>query len=252
MKRQDFQHYLLRAILKGNALAPLHNPTSILDIGCATGRWCQEMAATYPYANIVGFDQVSPLALPRSLAFPENCRFVQGNVLEEFPFAPHSFDYVHQRLLVFALPVERWLSEARELVKVTRPGGWVEVTEVDIAFEQMGPASAQLAAWIAEASRRQGIDPSMARRTHTLLEAAGFTNIVYRQVPNPIGKWGGHIGTMAATGVQAINKAMRPQVLSQLSISPAHYDQALAASLEEYDSYKSYSYTFIAYGQRPA
>ncbi|GHO58397.1 hypothetical protein KSB_68720 [Ktedonobacter robiniae] len=115
----------------------------------------------------------------------------------------------------------------------------------------MGPASRQLATWITEASRQQGIDPSMARRTQNLLEGIGLTNIVYQQIPNPVGSWGGRIGTMAATGVQAINKAMRQQVLSQLGVSPAQYDQALAASLDEYDSYKSYSNTFIACGQRP-
>ncbi|EFH81740.1 Methyltransferase type 11 [Ktedonobacter racemifer DSM 44963] len=251
INRLDFQHYILRATLKGNALAPLQHPTSILDVGCGTGRWCQEMAVTYPQATVVGFDLVSPLALLRSPQFPDTCRFVQGNVLEGLPFAPQSFDYVHQRLLVFALPTQRWPGEIQELVKVTRPGGWVEIVEVDITFEQMGPASTQLATWITEASRQKGIDPSMARRAQTLLKVAGLTNIVYQQVPNPVGSWGGRIGTMAATGVQAINKAMRQQVLSQLGVSPVQYDQALATSLEEYDSYKSYSNTFIACGQRP-
>jgi ubiquinone/menaquinone biosynthesis C-methylase UbiE len=224
INRLDFQHYILRATLKGNALAPLQHPTSMLDVGCGTGRWCQEMAMTYPQATVVGFDLVSPLSLPRSPQFPDTCRFVQGNVLEGLPFAPQSFEYVHQRLLVFALPAERWLSEVQELVKVTVPGGWVELVEVDIAFEQMGPASTQLATWINEASHRKGIDPSMSRRTQTLLEGAGLTNIVYQQIPNPVGSWGGRIGTMTAIGVQAVNKAMRQQVLSQLGVSPAQYD----------------------------
>src|SRR5215472_14834397 len=56
MNRLDFQHYLFRAALQGNYLAPLHQPGSILDVGTGTGRWAREVAVEFPQANVVGLD----------------------------------------------------------------------------------------------------------------------------------------------------------------------------------------------------
>src|SRR5579871_605328 len=54
MNRLDFQHFVLRQAFKGNYAAPLHAPSSILDVGCGTGRWAKEMALIFPGANVVG------------------------------------------------------------------------------------------------------------------------------------------------------------------------------------------------------
>ncbi|HEU5375361.1 MAG TPA: hypothetical protein VFV38_07985, partial [Ktedonobacteraceae bacterium] len=44
--RLDFQHFYLRALLKGLHLVPLpaHRLHEVLDVGCGTGRWVHEMA----------------------------------------------------------------------------------------------------------------------------------------------------------------------------------------------------------------
>jgi hypothetical protein len=81
------------------------------------------------------------------------------------------------------------------------------------------------------------------------LETAGLVHVKAERLSNPIGDWGGRVGKVAAIGVQAVNKAMRQQVIAQLNVSPDEYDRALAQSLAEYDQYHSYSYAYIAYGQ---
>ncbi len=247
--RLDFQHYILRSIIKGNMLAPIKEPKTVLDVGCGTGRWASEIALIFPQAYIAGVDLVVPQ--PRgNIPFPSNCHFMQGNVLEGLPFPDYSFDFVHQRLLVFAIPADRWPSEVRELARVTRSGGWIELVEIDIAFEKMGPASTRLAHWATQVSKRRGIDPTRARHIGDIMRQAGLANIVFQQVKNPVGSWGGRVGTMAATGVQAVNRAVRQQVIAQLGVSPADFDQALATSVHEYDQYQSFSYSYVAYGQR--
>lgn len=51
MHRLDFQHYMLRALLRGNYLAPIRRPQSILDVGTGTGRWARELAVEFPDAT---------------------------------------------------------------------------------------------------------------------------------------------------------------------------------------------------------
>ncbi len=129
--RLDFQHYMLRYVLRGNYLAPIGQPFSVLDVGCGTGRWGAELARQFPQANVVGVDVVVTGAerpdarAARQGIFPDNYAFVPGNVLERLPFDDRRFDFVHQRLLFAAIPRPRWPQVVAELARVTRPGaGW--------------------------------------------------------------------------------------------------------------------------------
>jgi hypothetical protein len=65
----------------------------------------QEMALEFPHARIDGIDIEPPAP---HLGLPSNCFFLQGNVLEGLPYPECAFDYVHQRLLVCAIPTYRW------------------------------------------------------------------------------------------------------------------------------------------------
>ncbi|HKD75026.1 MAG TPA: class I SAM-dependent methyltransferase, partial [Ktedonobacterales bacterium] len=104
--RLDLQHYLLRYVLRGNFVAPIRHPTSILDIGCGTGRWAAEMARQFPRAAVTGVDIVPPTITSASVVqggiSPPNCRFLEGDVTKGLPFATGSFDFVHMRLVVLA------------------------------------------------------------------------------------------------------------------------------------------------------
>ncbi|HZU16098.1 MAG TPA: hypothetical protein VFD01_05790 [Candidatus Dormibacteraeota bacterium] len=52
---------------------------------------------------------------------------------------------MHQRLMAASgIPLASWSGVVGELVRVTRPGGWVELVEVDPWLEPAGPASRRL------------------------------------------------------------------------------------------------------------
>src|SRR5260370_453141 len=60
VNRLDFQHYLLRQAMSGNYRAPIKRLKNILDVGCGTGRWAQEMAQAFSDANVIGLDIFDP------------------------------------------------------------------------------------------------------------------------------------------------------------------------------------------------
>ncbi len=100
INRLDFQHYLLRYMLRGNYAAPLQRVTSILDVGCGTGRWAMEMARLFPEANVIGLDLVAPpqddagSAQALGELRPENYVFMQGNVLDGLPWEDARQDHI--------------------------------------------------------------------------------------------------------------------------------------------------------------
>src|SRR5579859_5576034 len=70
MQRLDFQHFMLKYIIKGNYLAPIGNPQTVLDVGTGTGRWAIEMAQKFPQATVYSIDTAAQynVALIRALA----------------------------------------------------------------------------------------------------------------------------------------------------------------------------------------
>jgi ubiquinone/menaquinone biosynthesis C-methylase UbiE len=116
-------------------VAPLAKSTRlILDVGTGTGIWPGEMARLFPQAEVIGVDMDT--ALFRS-DVPGNCYLRAGNVVTGLPFPDQLFGYTHQRLLTAAVTAANWPGVVRELVRVTRAGGWVELVEIDTQMQQV-------------------------------------------------------------------------------------------------------------------
>jgi ubiquinone/menaquinone biosynthesis C-methylase UbiE len=255
VQRLDFQHYMLRYLLRGNYAAPVANPTAILDVGCGTARWAIEMATVFPHTNVIGVDLVPPpveetgVALATS-ARPDNFAFVQGNILEGLPFADGTFDFTHMRLLVFALPQDRWQDVANELMRVTRPGGWVEWLEGDIFTKQPGTACERLNQLANEAAARRGVDPSYVYRIGEFLHNAGLSNIQTRDIILPAGGRMGRIGQMSVTDYLAVISGMRGPLIAMGVTTPQEFDHLMSQARIELERGQSYWRFPLAYGQR--
>jgi ubiquinone/menaquinone biosynthesis C-methylase UbiE len=234
MNRLDFQHYMLRAILRGNYLAPIGSPASILDVGTGTGRWAREMAVTFPRANVIGLDVNTPAVDAASEAQgaelrPLNYAFVAGNVLEGLPFGDASFDYVHMRALIAAIPHDRWPFVMSELLRVTGPGGWVESQEISL-LQGGGPAVDQLMAWLTETIARRNVVFSDGARVGEFLQATGLARVTVREVPVPCGDYGGRIGKMLAADWFNLLGSFRGLMVAQGIASAEQVDETLATA----------------------
>jgi SAM-dependent methyltransferase len=257
VNRLDFQHYLLRTGFRGNYASPLQNPTSILDVGSGSGRWGMEMAALFPLAQVTGVDLVPPAVdeattLGHGLtARPANYSFTQGNVLERLPFPDRSFDFVHQRLLITAIPSARWPDVIQELTRVTKPGGWIELAECGVP-QDGGPGLTGLwNTWIALCAKR-GVDFTMGHTLGDLLRHGGLGNVTQHHLLFPMGAWGGHIGVMSATDCMAVAQALRAGVIAANIASEQQYDHLMALAKDEFARPKGKGVLpfYLAYGQR--
>jgi len=248
MQRLDFQHFLLKYGLQGNFLAPIEQPAHILDVGCGTGRWAMELAQQFPKATVTGVDLVATeQAQP-----PENYTFVKGNVLEGLPFEDNRFDFVHQRLLVAALPRERWPFVIGELARVTRPGGWVELAECGSPQDDPANPYPQLwATWIAFCQTR-AIDFTIGHTIGSMLQQGALQQVQRHEVVFPMGQWGGRIGSMSAEDCLAVGKALRAGVVAAGIKTAEQYDTLFAGTGTQFIQPTGQSKLpfYIAYGQK--
>ncbi|RUS19220.1 hypothetical protein BC938DRAFT_475792, partial [Jimgerdemannia flammicorona] len=119
----------------------------ILNVGhiwvrnsCGPGSWTLEMATDFPNSDFCGIDiaEVFPAAI-----VPRNVKFQKVDVLKGLPFGDNTFDYVYQRYSFILFSVypslvpwmsmnmsyseKEWPNMIKELLRVTKPGGWIEL-----------------------------------------------------------------------------------------------------------------------------
>ncbi|RUS19451.1 S-adenosyl-L-methionine-dependent methyltransferase [Endogone sp. FLAS-F59071] len=95
---------------------------------CGTGVWSVELAREFPNSTFVGTD-VTNIFATSAMTAPTNCAFFEANVLNGLQFEDNSFDFVFQRAQTSCFNMESWPGILKELMRVTKPGGYIELRE---------------------------------------------------------------------------------------------------------------------------
>lgn len=232
--RLDFQHFMLRFILQGNFGAPIKNPLAILDVAGGTGRWGMEMAQMFPNANVYSLDVAAPSTDIGSYHLdrvPPNYVFIQKDMFKGLPFEANTFDFVHMRMVFGAVPVSQWPVLVSELVRVTKPGGWVESVEGTIfEFSKRipAPATQSLMNQVVELCNVRGIDSRYGERMPAMFGVAGLGNILSRTFSCSTGyKAGGRLGVMIAADSVSAFKGMGTLFVKNGNMTADELDSAI-------------------------
>jgi len=246
--RLDIQHYALRETMGANLLAPVESPQRLLDVGCGTGQWGFEACHQFPEALVLGLDLVA--GKPDR---PPGYHWVKANLLQGLPFVHDQFDFVHQRLLVTGVPLASWPQVVAEFVRVTRPGGWVELVEPPLELEQAGPATGRLLGLTTGISAALGLDTTRVvfDSLDGYLQQAGLTSVARRQLSMPIGRWGGQIGSLLVTDLRAGFTRVCEVLQARSKLSAEEAADLISRAHEEWEQGQM-SWTFaIAFGRKP-
>ncbi|CEJ03075.1 hypothetical protein RMCBS344292_17065 [Rhizopus microsporus] len=127
------QHYAFKSLFEGNVLPSVTDTLdfqkgiNILDVGCGSGVWIMDMVQEYPNCTYHGCDIVNILYKNVDV---KQFTFSKGNVIKGLPYEDNTFDFVHMRFLVLALREDEWPMAIKELIRVTKPGGMVQISEI--------------------------------------------------------------------------------------------------------------------------
>jgi SAM-dependent methyltransferase len=247
--RLDVQHYALREALRGNILAPVENPARVLDVGSGTGQWGFDLAEQFPGALVVGLD-----LLASKPDRPPGYRCVKGNLLQGLPFGRDRFDLVHQRLLLAGVPLSSWQAVVRELARVARPGGWVELVEpMMMNVHQPGPMTARLVGLAQELAASRGLDPGRVvfDSLDGYLRRAGLTSVARQEISLPMGEWGGRLGALMASDARAAFTRVSELLSARSWISENESHDLVQQAASEWERYRTSWTVAIAFGRKP-
>jgi SAM-dependent methyltransferase len=220
----------------------------VLDVGTGTARWGIELCWEHPEAVVVGLD------LQRGPAeHPAGYRHVRGDVLVGLPFLDCSFDLVHQRFLTSGIAVREWPRAVSELVRVTRPGGWVELAEPMVKPRRLGPATRRLGGLLLQQVAALGLDATNAvfRSLDRYLKRAGLEGVERKEFSLPIGEWGGRVGSFMLSDIRAVCSRLCERLCSEGIISPEDATDLIRRCQAEFEERRTVLTIAFAYGRKP-
>ncbi|KAJ3212748.1 hypothetical protein HDU82_007129 [Entophlyctis luteolus] len=162
----------------------------VLDIGCGKESWMDSVSKEFPNAECLGVD-IDYNALYRAMDLPEGVLFELT-----LPFGDNEFDYVHAIHLMKRLPKNKVAKVIGEIVRVTKPGGFVELIESDLIVHTLGSPSLLTKLFEYHPAAKKNLDvfsgTNLAFNVKTHASSTA-TNVSHQTVSIPLG-WNGLLG----------------------------------------------------------
>jgi ubiquinone/menaquinone biosynthesis C-methylase UbiE len=257
ISRLDMQHFMFRWELGDDLLAPVTNPSAILDVACGTGRWARDMARRFPQASVTGFD-INDEQIERSLAegaargndlLPKNCTFVAGDALQRFAFADSTFDLVMARATSAFMPAKRYPDLLAEMKRVARPGGWIELRDFGLV-QSDSRALTEMTELFQRLMAARGQYPGAGPYLAEALARAGARDIQVKTVTARSGAQPSRGGRLMLTDYLALMERLSPIIERAGLASQARWQHLLSAARQETTSQSAEVALTAACGQR--
>jgi ubiquinone/menaquinone biosynthesis C-methylase UbiE len=151
LKRLSIQDQMITTSM-GDVLPEQADPTifhSVLDVGCGTGGWLIEAAKVYPsMSRLVGVDISNTMV---SFAWnqaaeqqvDDRVEFAVMDALRLLEFPAATFDLVNLRFGSSYVRIWEWPQVISEMLRVSRPGGIIRLTEPAVIQQSSSPALLQ-------------------------------------------------------------------------------------------------------------
>ncbi|ORY96372.1 S-adenosyl-L-methionine-dependent methyltransferase [Syncephalastrum racemosum] len=249
------QHWILSHAFGSHFEAPVHDALSkgitVLDSACGPATWTLELAELYPDSTFHGID-ISP-QFPGQIK-PQNCNFQIANLLDGLPFPDNYFDYIHQRLMVIALTREGWEKTLKELMRVLKPGGWIEFKELLPRIDNGGPVTHRFVDTLRQVLDQRGMCPEIALELEDRMRGLGLENIKQRTVSLPLGDKS-KISELSWESFSRSFQALEPWLASESPEefgTPDKYKDRIRDAEMECNSLQSSGPWYAFYGQKPS
>ncbi|PYH88632.1 S-adenosyl-L-methionine-dependent methyltransferase, partial [Aspergillus ellipticus CBS 707.79] len=189
--RLDTMHHMVKLAMGGKLhLAPIDvtQPLRVLDVGTGTGIWAIE----FGMGCQPGDKTDMPILTFPVYSVPPNVFFEVDDVEGLWP-PRKPFDYIHCRYMCGS--IEDWSKLFQQAYEQTAPGGWVEFQEyhlVNYSQDNSIPEDSSIIRFyevLRQACEAMNRPVTMGDKLPDYAADVGFTNIVHRTFPLPLGAW---------------------------------------------------------------
>ncbi|MCJ1255466.1 hypothetical protein MMC24_003282 [Lignoscripta atroalba] len=261
-ERLSSQHQVLDLVFDSRLIfPPVQNVKTVLDCGYGAACWAVEVAENHPDCTVIGVD-ISPHMKPDDA--PENFWPQLDDLNRSFTFQSNSFDLVNSRLVAGGINKSRWPTYMRDIVRVLKPGGWVQMVECYYMCQSDNGSITDtnaLRQWSNKYLRAlDGIkDLRAPLQLQNIFTSAGLVNVESRMIPLPLCGWPNdarerRIGNANRDNIQ---QALRSLALypftRRLGISMADFEALIEqARIEAANpSLKPYFPLYVCIGRKP-
>ncbi|OMP88818.1 hypothetical protein BK809_0005539, partial [Diplodia seriata] len=194
-QRLESQHQILRYLFEGRLFfPPIQRPTKILDCGYGRGNWALEMAQTYPDSEVTAIDVYPTNELPDDQ--PDNLEIEAWDLNQTLTptYKPNEYDLIHSRLVAPGIKRDRWPRYIRDIVRLLKRGGWVQMAEFYYIIQSDSGLLTDehaLMQWSNgyRHTMEQDRDPRAGRHLGQLMRTAGLSDVQEVTYRMPIGGW---------------------------------------------------------------
>ncbi|KAF9980999.1 hypothetical protein BGZ65_004438, partial [Modicella reniformis] len=231
----------------------------ILSVGCGNTQWATEMALAHPQSAVHAINVGQIASLPpvpeRTPSFDlDNLFFYNlddGSL--RIPFVSNSVDFIHVRRFLPNLSKTKYLAFLRELVRVLKVDGYIELVELDQRLRGSGVDSCWPSYWTLIGYDKLGIDASLALNLGGILRTIPGMEIAHKSSVNmPVGIHGGRIGLAVELLCWRSALTIRPWLMRQAMLSGSEFDDLLGRAQQETRTLKSYQVCHVAVGRKAA
>jgi len=260
--RLEAQHRVFNLVFDNRLIfPPVTSPKKILDLGYGAASWAVEVADAYPECEVIGVD-ISPHMKPDDA--PENFWPQLDDLNQPFTFRSNTFDLVHSRLVGGGIHRNRWPAYIRDIVRVLKPGGWVQLIDYYYMCQSDNGSindTNALRQWSTKYIRALEAtkDPRSALQLQNLFSTAGLVNVETRMIPMPLCRWSTNPREQQ---IGEANREVIQQALDSLALFP--FTNILGMEIEEYTelirrarleacdrTLKTYFPLYICIGRKP-
>ncbi|ORZ11904.1 hypothetical protein BCR42DRAFT_332456 [Absidia repens] len=237
----------------------LSQDTSTLPIGCPTSdhstlSLSDQTTSTSSFSGLGSSSTHSTISQTiQSRSIFDNLDVYAFDVREYgLPFENDTFEFVMQRLSTPAYSSNQWKCVVGELVRVTRPGGYLQFIEIDYNSQNLGPAGQAWQDKLCEVmAKTRKLDPHMASHVDEVLEEYGLVNVEKKKISMPLGPWGLDIGVLWQQNLESFIEASAPALGMALGISAAECKVLWQGYKDELNFVKAFTNVYAVTGQKP-
>ncbi|KAI8088717.1 S-adenosyl-L-methionine-dependent methyltransferase [Halteromyces radiatus] len=243
VKRLELNHNLWKMILDGLYKSSVHESLvegiTILDVGCGPGFWIRDMAILYPNSKFIGID-MADVFITKDL--PPNVEFQIINAAMGLPFQDESFDFVFQRFLVMGFPTDTYKQSIKEMKRVLKPNGAIEILELVNHYTNPSPALTKISGW--------RMDSFIGDKISSFLKDASFQQIRDINYNVPIGEWGGEPGKLYLAIQRLALPAVGIMVIQLTSVTEEEYQETLKEAFSAANQFQSSTRFRLVYAKK--
>ncbi|KAG9296741.1 hypothetical protein G9A89_001373 [Geosiphon pyriformis] len=246
------QHFLYEHYWQCNFSSPIESMLNrggvVIDVGCGPGTWILEMATNYPLTSFTGVDIVP---IYPSEIMPKNAHFFQANILEGLPIK-ETYDFARISLLNICIPAKDWPGVIDEMIRLLKPGGWIEIVELDLVTSFVGPHFQNLAIAFRELLSKRGVDPYITQKLDSILAATNSLSKIQFDLRCMIpGKMGGQPGKLYVENLAIYFKLiLAPHLQHFLNLTPNQYIRMWQECEAEFDKHESHINIYRYWGRK--